>query len=110
MGGAGVVQNHTLHRASSAGSEEPWPTRPNVNKTGMNQNSRQWLLFISLVATGSPAIADAMRKQDQPLAIRIVFWKNRVLEHHALACASDWYGDVNDLRLRFPERALLIGW
>ena len=43
-----LASNLVHHRASSMGSGEPWPSRPNVNKTGMNQNSRQWLLFISL--------------------------------------------------------------
>ena len=31
------------------GSGDPWPSRPNVNETGMNQNVRQLQVFSSLV-------------------------------------------------------------
>ncbi len=43
-----LASNLVHHRASSKGSEGPWPSRPSVNKTGMNQNSRQQQFFISL--------------------------------------------------------------
>ena len=43
-----IIGTACAHSASSKGLGEPWPLRPNANKTGMNQNLRQWLLFISL--------------------------------------------------------------
>ena len=47
-GKCSLASNLIHHRASSMGFGDPRPLRPNVHEIAMNQNSRQWQLFISL--------------------------------------------------------------
>ena len=71
----GLASNLIHHRASSMGSGDQWPSRPNVSKNGMNQNASQWqrptvmrfllrllLLTPSLLAPSANAQQSGMEK------------------------------------------------